>query len=391
MLMNISKIVFANKCMSCGMCASICPTDAINMKFDLKEGIFKPDVNYKKCIDCSKCSKTCPAGLDFCNSTNLIGEYKKLILAHSADNKMRYQATSGGIISSLVCYMLEYNIVDAVMLVHKDDESIVGTSVKILTRADLKEYKNSVRDYASRYVIIPVLENIENLYKKYKKMCVVGTPCQIRALKLRYDDKIIRLGITCSGGMSFNATKQYKKLCGCPEASMYYRGNGWPGKNSLVTKKCVVEESHLGSFFERMFSSQVFKNSGCRYCTDHFSEMSDISFCDFWNHIELKSETYGNTCVIIRTNRGKEIFDNAKKEKFIEVVKELSYEDVVESQKKVLQVKKGKAHNSIRIKIFWFIIDIIRKKDLYKHFSKVQYETIAKMYSKTIGNEKFKK
>ncbi len=43
------------KCTGCGACASVCPTEAINVNEKAK-------VDEEKCIECSVCIDECPVG-----------------------------------------------------------------------------------------------------------------------------------------------------------------------------------------------------------------------------------------------------------------------------------------------------------------------------------------
>lgn len=47
------------KCKGCGVCARVCPTDAIMMKYD-KNGELFANIDYEKCIFCFKCRAMCP-------------------------------------------------------------------------------------------------------------------------------------------------------------------------------------------------------------------------------------------------------------------------------------------------------------------------------------------
>lgn len=125
-----------------------------------------------------------------------------------------------------------------------------------------------------------------------------------------------------------------------PMSKMFYRGDGWPGKNCLVSDNLILEYNHLGSLFERMFSSQIFKNPGCRECRDHFAEQAEISFCDFWNAEERRTESEGNSCVIIRSKRAREYFDKMQETGFVEAVRSLNENEVAETQMHVLRAKK---------------------------------------------------
>ncbi len=44
------------KCLSCGACIAMCPTQAISMKNG------KAEINKKKCIKCGTCMQICPVG-----------------------------------------------------------------------------------------------------------------------------------------------------------------------------------------------------------------------------------------------------------------------------------------------------------------------------------------
>ncbi len=49
-----------NKCVSCSLCANICPADAMKM---VKIGEKKyPSINYNRCIFCGFCVDICPTG-----------------------------------------------------------------------------------------------------------------------------------------------------------------------------------------------------------------------------------------------------------------------------------------------------------------------------------------
>lgn len=379
--MNISGIVNEEKCLSCGLCKSICPVGAIELKYMEKKGVYQPTIINKKCIECSKCISNCIANNNVLHK-NLIGTVLQGYLAHATDIHVRTNATSGGVINRLVYYLLDSGEVEVVVMVVRDELSPIEASSKIFTRENLYELDNVPREFASRYVVVPVLEKIQDVLKKYNKIAVVGTPCQIRGLdKFTYLDKtIIKIGITCSGGMSYLATEEYKQKMKCKDSKMYYRGKGWPGENSLIANSLQIDNAHQGSLFERMFSSQVFKIKGCRLCQDHFAEEADISFCDYWNADEMKVEHIGNSCVIIRNKLAHRIFNNMLLKGYVEIVKELTMKEIINSQLTVLKVKKGTVKETKEYKIFMWLIDFIRKNKLYKGFNFKVYRKLAEIY-----------
>lgn len=387
-IVNIESVINDNRCRSCGYCFSICPVKAIEMVY--KEGFYRPEIKVDKCVKCGRCVKTCPAEHHL-TETALIGSHKELLLAHSTDRNVRHNATSGGVINSLVRFLLERKLVGGVLMAGYDSNSRIETSAQLITINDISDLEENTRDFASRYVLSPILAGLQNIPKEIKKIAVVGIPCQIQALKLGWDNAdvdIFTIGITCSGGLSYKATDQYKKLQNMPKSKMFYRGDGWPGKNCLISDGENKEFDHLGSLFERMFSSQIFKNPGCRECKDHFAEQAEISFCDFWNAEEIRTESEGNSCVIVRSKRAEMFFYEMMEAGFIEVVRNLSETEVAETQMHVLKVKKGNLHNSVMYRVFFKIVDYVIKHNLYERFGIKEYNLFCKFYQKMCNSSK---
>lgn len=376
---TVAQIVQSENCVSCGVCSASCPKGAIQMEYIVRDGLYKPVIQEKSCIQCGVCLKVCPAA-NYWNDKSVMGEYSKLLLAHSTNGRVRHWATSGGVINEIVRYLLDQEIVSRVLMVGYDQASeIEASGIWITKDNDLKECP---RNYASRYVVVPLLEKLRE-YNKKEKIAVVGTPCQIRAISHwgeLQNNKIFRIGITCSGGMSYKATEQYKRIQHNQTGKMYYRGDGWPGKNSLQGKETTIDCEHLGSLFEVMFSSQVFKNPACRKCHDHFAECADISFCDFWNQEERINEKEGNSCVIVRSKLAEKIVDGMIKNEKIEVVKKLEENDIIQSQLQVLKIKKGTAFDAAPYKLFTKIIDCIYQYGIYKKMRYKMYRRICRVY-----------
>lgn len=379
--MSIKLVIEKNHCMVCGGCSLVCPTNAISMEYNKEAGLYRPIINSKKCIDCGKCENVCPSNHQ--STEGMIGNYISIYLAHSKDLYVRHLATSGGVINSFVRYILDEKVVEYVLLTRYDASSPIEASAILLSKNECEEMKKKPRDYASRYVVVPILETLKNFDIEKRKIAVVGTPCQLQALKKiigRLNDNIILIGLACSGGMRFTATEEYKRLKKAGNATMYYRGNGWPGTNNLISDKVDLEYNHLGSLYERMFSSQIFKNPGCRYCKDHFAEQADISFCDYWDIEEIQNEKEGNSCIIVRSKKARQLFNDLVENDYIEIVKELQQEDVVKTQVQVINCKKGNVRNSLEYLVFIRIIDIFYKFRIFKIMPNKMYSLFSLYY-----------
>lgn len=177
---NIGVIVNNKKCMSCGACSSVCPVGAIRMAYAEQEGFYRPYLDENKCIDCGKCISVCPA--EHQNSISFMGDYKALYLAHATDDNVRHWATSGGVINALVRYLLEKEIVEAVLMTGYCKDSPIEARPYLLTRDNVSMLTKYPRDFASRYTSVPVLEKMKEV-SKMTSIAVVGTSCHMTALK----------------------------------------------------------------------------------------------------------------------------------------------------------------------------------------------------------------
>lgn len=388
---NVSDI-FEKKCIKCGSCIGVCRENAIDKIYSKKEGFYKLKLDEKKCNSCGLCRIICPTLNESEKSENFIGKYKNIILAYANDLEIRKNATSGGIVWTLIKTALLENVVDEVYLLGLAKNAPMQTGLYRLKKEDLDVHKNN-RMFASRYVSYPICEAVKDLIPE-KKYLFVGTPCQIKGVKKCAEYKnlnIFCVGVACSGAVSYLASwqaqrKLYKKFDSKKDL-YYYRGNGWPGYNSIETDNgSTYDERHLNSYFNALYSSRIFMNKGCRYCEDQLAETADISCFDFWNKEESKNETIGKSGVIIRTDEGSNLIEMLKTKKEITVLREINEQQVILSQNIPIRYKKIllKKKNRISIQIYYIIADIILKLRIYRIMPKALVRKMSNLYNKIV-------
>lgn len=378
---SVNKIIKSNSCFKCGMCKSVCPFDAISVKANEKTGFYDIKINSTLCKDCGKCIKSCPAHMHHTTSTKSpLGNYKALFLAHSLNNHVRTMATSGGVINSLVRYLIDKDILDSVLMIQEDINSVFNLSAVKITKENCDTLLNTPRKFASRYTSYPLLSELKK--EKGERLAVVGTPCQIKAVK---DFDVFKIGIACSGAISYNATKIIKNKYADDDYHIYYRGKGWSGYNSLEKDGNIIEAKHRDSNFEKLFSSQIFKNPACCSCDDHFAKYADISLFDFWNSEEMKKEKIGNSAVIIRSEKAEQIFNSAVKEKYIEIQQTISEDDALKTQALPLLFKEEKIGKKFPLNLFLKTIEKINSSGFYKKLSIKQMLMISKLFRKLLN------
>lgn len=378
---SVHKIIQSNHCFKCGMCKSVCPFGAISVKPNIKTGFYDVEVSNALCKDCGKCIKSCPAQTENTIKTKSpLGNYSALCLAHSLNDNVRHMATSGGAVNSIVRYMIDNDKIDSVLMIQEDINSAFNLNAVKITKENCDILLNAPRKFASRYTSFPLLSEFKK--SQNERLAVVGTPCQIKALK---DFDVFKIGIACSGAVSYNATQIIKNKYADKDYHIYYRGNGWTGYNSLVKKDTVIETKHLGSTFEKLFSSQIFKNPACCSCDDQFAKYADLSFFDYWNSEEIKNEKEGNSAVIIRSEKAKQIFSDAVDKKYIEIQQTISENDAIKTQTLPLMFKEEKIGKKFPLNIFLKAVSKINSSELYKKLSLKQLLTVSKLFRKVLN------
>ena len=117
---SIIDVYRSNPCCSCGICEGICPNNALKLVKDKKE-FYIPNIDIYKCKKCSLCLKYCP-GNEYANDIDRKEEY---LYGYSNNNKLRKDCSSGGLVTSIILYMIK--------------RRIVGYAVVTKNREDLKE------------------------------------------------------------------------------------------------------------------------------------------------------------------------------------------------------------------------------------------------------------
>ena len=305
-------------CTGCGLCESMC-----NTKFKSEDnGFNKPIIEEK--------NKTfflnvCPSSGVLWNkqSGTLWGDYQKLYVGWSCNEKIRKQASSGGVLTSVCIYLIENKIVDGIIQTKKSNEKPYMTETVISkTREDI------LNCMGSRYSISSPLRNIHNILENGKKYCFVGKPCDIYALEA-YDkinnelskSIIIKLSFFCAGIPSVTAQKKLLKKLSCDEENcmdLRYRGNGWPGYATATRSDGTQNSISYNDSWGEILGRDVRKS--CRFCIDGVGTFSDISCGDAWHLKNGKvdfSESDGKNVIFARSKLGVEIMEDAKIKRYI--------------------------------------------------------------------------
>ena len=353
-LPNIAKVVNDGLCTGCGTCAGICPVDAISMR--ISKGLFLPQIDATKCTDCSLCIRSCAGcSVDFreLNSRifgrqpedDLLGNYLECYVGHSNDESVRFDSSSGGLVTQLLIFALRKGLVDGVIVakMRKDrplePEAFIARSEEELVTAS-----------RSKYCPVTLSEALRQVLREKGKFAVVGLPCHIHGIRKaeaalgQLGDKIVfHFGLMCSHTVSFDGTSfllSRVRVDSKQVKSIAYRGMGWPGYMRIELVNRSVKIPYVGSWkaYWPSFACFFFTPVRCAMCPDETNELADVSFGDAWLP-EFKCDKSGQSIVVARTENGKRILELAHSEGCI-WLKSISPEQVKRSQAHPLKFKK---------------------------------------------------
>lgn len=351
---NIAKVIETGMCTGCGICESLCPKRAIDLKLSAR-GLVEPVVDESLCTHCSHCLKVCGRfELDYAQLRDsafslgtfhpLLGQAMAYYRGHAADSDLRRRATSGGTITALLKLAFEMGMVDTAVVTGSDPSDPLKTKPFVAHSVE-----QVLQVCGSRYAPSPVNRCIRDAIVS-DKVAVVGLPCHFESLRkaeaVHKDLKrrvVLRLGLFCSHNVSYMGTEFVRRRLRIPREEIFsfrYRGDGWPSGIHVKTRDgSEYHVPNLGSFWMEMFSSFAFSPPYCFLCMDQTSELADLSFGDAWLPEVLDEDQLGESLLIVRSPVGAQLIREAVERHVLEL-SELSPNRIVESQRWPLYFKK---------------------------------------------------
>ena len=310
-------------CLSCGICKAICPADAIEMVFG--NGQFLPQIKTSTCTQCGMCLKLCP-GFDIFpepfrdkQPDQIISHQPvlKTLTVHSNDEQMRFEGTSGGFVTHLLCLLLDNKSFDAAFVLPFD--TFDGSEAMLEPICDSTVIRSAA---GSKYIPASVEKVIRTLRdNKSKKYIIVGTSCQIDGIiRVLHHFNISRenlffCGILCHRTFNYNAIRLYEDMFRANKrdclTSIRFRSKeelGWPGGSKL----------RFSSGIEKIVTHQIrkeckkyFQLNRCLFCFNKFNRQADISCGDCY--VQEEQTKSGSSNIIIRTEKGLKNFQRCEK------------------------------------------------------------------------------
>ncbi|TDO84356.1 coenzyme F420 hydrogenase subunit beta [Halanaerobium saccharolyticum] len=378
---NVGDMDLDYLCTGCGGCEVICPTDAIKIK--LKNDVYLPQVDDNKCIKCNKCLLGCP-GLSL-NSKKysdmilkveestkedfMLGKFISNYLAYSTDKKLRFEAATGGLATSILIYLFNENIINGAVVTKMNEQD--KTKSKTFVAQSIEEIRSAK---TSKYCSTHPLSTLKELKKtsKDKKFAFVGLPCHIHGLRKIQEqekwvkDKIIfSIGILCTHSVDYSGTRLILDKMACGKENLIgiqYRGNGWPGSAAIEYKDKKISIP-LENYWNPYFGPYFFTPYRCISCNDLTAELADVSLGDALLKDIEENDDQGTSIVISRNNFVEKIIKKMADKNLLSIEK-ISKNIIKESQQNILIRKK---------------VTLAYRLSLFRFFSKAIPETEDKI------------
>jgi len=316
------EVIKPNKCVYCGACGAFC----LNIRFDKEKEVPIEDGSCEEMNTCRDgygvCYNLCPKTSTDVFPTSvldnwvfgkeheqILGHYIDIVSVKVSETAREKVPMNAGPITALLTVAMENGFIDSAIVTGKDDNFRPYPYIA----AKSEDLKDSIGYKPSQSPTLSLIG--EAINKEYTDIAVVGTPCQIHALRKlenhprfdfeAYDLVSLAIGTFCFGTFHNQRLKEIFS------------------KYNIDTKQIEAVETDHHQFKMRIRTSsetievpinELYDDAireACFECSDYTASFADLSVGT------VGSEDEWNT-LIIRTQRGKEIFDLAVEEGLLE-------------------------------------------------------------------------
>lgn len=281
--------------------------------------------------------------LDYRDPDKYLGEHAACRKGYAADEGIRENAASGGMVTALLCHLLKTGQIDGAWVTKTEirDGKLGYHTFIAVTEEEIRSASSSI------YMNIPLLKHVDLVRNFDGRVAVVMTPCMLQGLtKLMEKEEelkkkiVLKLGLYCSGNHSEKATLlslEQSKVSLTGAKRLYYRRGHWRGLSSVVYEDGSEKTFSYTKTICAYKNAYFFEKGSCMTCQDHFASAADISFGDIWLK-EMKGNPIKHTSCVIRNERALAMYRQAVEAGVI-VDSHISDRDMVRSQKRALVFK----------------------------------------------------
>ena len=311
-------------CGECGGCVSFCTAADIGA-IEMTESGPPHYSNEENCLHCGICYLICPETFELRDELNNkynfkapIGNWSKIITAQAKDQKIRDNATDGGVVTAILITLLENNLINGA-LISKRINSFQRIPFFAKTKEDLLEaagtyydLKGPIPELGKYNTFVSTISELKKISDSdYMKIAVVGVPCQIHSIRKMQELNIIpahivkyTLGLFCYENFKFDDVVRAK-------IEERFKFSFTDIEKLNIKEKLIINLKSKEKPLKIEFSElRDIMRHACRVCQNFSNYYADISFGG------LGSQN-GYTTVMIRTKTGERIYNLAQNKGYI--------------------------------------------------------------------------
>jgi coenzyme F420 hydrogenase subunit beta len=297
-------------CIGCGACVDLCPY------FRNYRG--KTSQLFACTLEQGRCFAYCPkAEVDLNDLTRKIwhvdydgsplGPYRKVLASRAGTQMDRGAFQAGGTVSALMAFALKNKLIDAAALTDRDGLTPVARLVT--------DWQKVTGCASSKFMASPTLSALNmGVREGYRRLGVVGTPCQMTAVaqmrsnpleKKEHDVPVgLSVGLFCNWSVD---TRQLINLLDQRLKISEIRSMDIPPPPAGL----LVLETDNGRMEVSLSEIKPLIPHTCYICLDMTAEFADLS-------VGMYEGRPGWNTLMVRSERGAEMVDQAHRENFIE-------------------------------------------------------------------------
>lgn len=320
------EVVTSGLCTGCAGCVVVCPHDVLS--YDDTKGRYKPVQieDYGGPGDCSHGDKACTTCTRACPrfrawepeiDTMLFGRprradepagiYRDVMLARAADPELLDVGQDGGLVSAMLVYALDHDLIDAALVSYLDDDGAGWRAVPGVARNRAEVMAAA----GSRYTYSANTLAYDKLDAKDERIALVGMSCQASVppiMKQRKAGKVARrlslsIGLLCSKTFDDAIFEElFEAKYGLRRSEI----------QKMNIKGVFQIWMHNGDYHEiPLKECHAWTREGCKLCPDFAAEHADISTGGIGAFNDW-------TLTIVRTETGRELLEAMVRDGWVE-------------------------------------------------------------------------
>ncbi|MFW6180501.1 MAG: Coenzyme F420 hydrogenase/dehydrogenase, beta subunit C-terminal domain [Spirochaetota bacterium] len=384
---SLQDVVDWRMCIGCGTCRAFCPPGSVELVNVIDQGI-RPRID-------TRLLRSRGDGLDLCPGFRVdgnaltgvpsrsnraeeeIGPVLEIWEGYAADPQIRYQGSSGGLLTAISLYCMENEDVGFVLHAGMDPvKPWLNRTHRSSTREELLAHTGS------RYAPASPCEGLGWVEHSDRPCVVVGKPCDTAGVELARRKRpaldrnlFLVLSFFCAGTPSTGGTLDLLESLGIdPGRVRYirYRGESWPGgflvrfdEDPRPASARAGGETGPGAgerfipYAESWGRLAGFRPLRCNLCPDGLGRVADLTCGDAWHTFERDADGVaparggdpGRSILLVRTERGREIARRARERGYLELTP-ISPEQVLLAQPNLLEKRRQLYGRLLGLRLF---------------------------------------